>query len=111
MYTEKHMNQTPFFQTIYALTRKIPKGKAATYGQLAKLAGNAHAARAVGVCMRVNPDAPHTPCHRVVAVDGSLTGYSAAGGMAKKRAMLLSEGVSFDGDRVDLSRSGWQVEV
>ncbi|MDP2926659.1 MAG: MGMT family protein [bacterium] len=105
------MNQAPFFQTIYVLTRKIPKGKVATYGQLARLAGNPNAARAVGACMRINPDAPRTPCHRVVAADGSLTGYSAAGGITKKKAMLLSEGVSFDGDRVDLSRSGWQVEV
>lgn len=55
----KHM---AFRETIYTLTRKIPKGKVATYGQLAKLAGNLNAARAVGVCMKANPDAPNTPC-------------------------------------------------
>lgn len=79
----------------------------ATYGQVAKLAGDPKAARAVGMCMKVNPDAPRTPCHRVVAVDGSLTGYSAPGGITKKKAMLMSEGVKFTGNRVDLSRSLW----
>lgn len=102
------MNQAIFCEKIYELTRKIPKGKVATYGQLAKLTGNPNAACAVGVCMKINPDAPNTPCHRVVAADGSLTGYSAAGGISKKKEMLLAEGVSFSGDRVDLSRSRWQ---
>lgn len=82
-------------------------GKVVTYGQLAKLAGKPKAARAVGMCMRTNPDAPVTPCHRVVAADGKLTGYSGAGGLTKKKAMLIAEGVTFYGNRVDLSRSQW----
>ncbi|MBI3577511.1 MGMT family protein [Candidatus Gottesmanbacteria bacterium] len=102
------MSQTPFFERIYDLTRKIPKGKVATYGQLAKLAGTPGAARAVGVCMKVNSDAPLTPCHRVVAADGRLTGYSARGGVVKKKAMLVAEGVFFVGDRVDMARSRWK---
>lgn len=101
------MHQLAFRDRIYALTRQIPKGKVATYGQIAKLAGNPKAARAVGVCMKTNPDGPHTPCHRVVAADGSLIGYSGAGGIAKKKSMLVAEGVLFTGNRVDLSRSGW----
>lgn len=71
-----------FKDTVYRLTRAIPKGKVATYGQLAKLAGRPNAARAIGAFMRTNPDAPRTPCHRVVASDGSLTGYSGEGGIA-----------------------------
>ncbi len=102
------MKPKTFRDQVYELTLKIPKGKVATYGQLAKLAGNPKDARAVGVCMRINLDAPHTPCHRVVAADGSLTGYSGIGGIAKKKAMLLAEGVSFSGDRVDMTRSHWQ---
>ena len=66
-----------FRDKVYEITRKIPKGKVATYGQIAKLAGNSKAARAVGYFMKTNPDAPKTPCHRVVAADGKLTGYSA----------------------------------
>lgn len=96
-----------FRERIYRLARKIPKGKVATYGQLATLVGKPKAARAVGVCMRTNPDAPATSCHRVVASDGKLTGYSGAGGLTKKKAMLLAEGVSFSGNRVNLSRSQW----
>ena len=97
-----------FREKVYEITKQIPKGKVATYGQLARLVGNAKAARAVGALMRVNPNAPHTPCHRVVAQDGSLTGYSGVGGVAGKKKMLLTEGVFFQGDKVDLSRSGWQ---
>jgi O-6-methylguanine DNA methyltransferase len=97
-----------FRQQVYSLIRKIPKGKVATYGQVAMLVGNPRAARAVGMCMRTNPDAPHTPCHRIVAGDGTLTGYSAEGGVAKKKIMLLEEGVVFVGDKVDLSTSLWR---
>ena len=96
-----------FRDKVYGITDKIPKGKVATYGQVARLAGNARAARAVGMCMRVNPNAPVTPCHRVVAADGSLTGYSAGEGIKTKQAMLRREGVYFRGDKVDLSRSLW----
>lgn len=96
-----------FRNNVYSLIRRIPKGKVATYGQVAKLVGNPKAARAVGMCMKVNPDAPQTPCHRIVASDGSLRGYSAAGGIVKKKAMLISEGVRFTGTRVDLTVSLW----
>lgn len=96
-----------FKDKVYQVTKQIPKGKVATYGQIARLAGNSKAARAVGAFMRTNPDAPRTPCHRVVAADGNLTGYSGRGGISGKKAMLISEGVDFAGNRVDLPRSLW----
>lgn len=96
-----------FKEKVYEITRKIPKGKVATYGQIARLAGNPKAARAVGYFMKTNPDAPHTPCHRVVAADGSLTGYSAKGGIKKKKQMLIEEGVFFKKNKVDLETSGY----
>jgi O-6-methylguanine DNA methyltransferase len=98
-----------FREKVYELARQIPPGKVATYGQLAKLVGKPKAARAVGMFMRTNPDAPRMPCHRVVAADGSLTGYSAEGGVAKKQQMLTTEGVFFRNGKVDLSKSSWQV--
>jgi O-6-methylguanine DNA methyltransferase len=97
-----------FREKIYQLTNKIPKGKVATYGQLAEMAGSPGAARAVGMCMKTNPNAPHTPCHRVVASNGSLTGYSAGEGVLTKRQMLIDEGVFFKGNKVDLRLSLWQ---
>ncbi len=98
---------TDFFDKVYKLTRQIPNGKVATYGQLAKLAGSPKAARAVGMCMKTNPDTPHTPCHRVVAADGSLVGYSGEGGISGKLKMLKEEGVAFNGEKVNLVLSQW----
>lgn len=101
------MKSEGFKTKIYTLCRQIPKGKVATYGQLAALAGNPGASRAVGMCMKTNPDAPQTPCHRVVAANGKLTGYSGGNGISTKKEMLIKEGVSFKGDCVDLSVSLW----
>ena len=101
------MNSEGFKTKIYRLCRQIPKGKVATYGQLAALAGSPGAARAVGMCMKTNPDAPQTPCHRVVATNGKLTGYSGGNGISTKKEMLIKEGVIFKGDCVDLSVSLW----
>lgn len=97
-----------FREKVYEITRQIPKGKVATYRQIAQLAGNSKAARAVGMCMRTNPDVPATPCHRVVASDGRLTGYSAGAGLFTKREMLLAEGVKFIRNKVNLAVSQWQ---
>jgi len=97
-----------FREKVYKITQQIPKGKVATYGQIARLAGNVKVARAVGAFMRINPDAPHTPCHRVVALDGSLTGYSGRGGIVTKRKLLEKEGVVFKGSKTDLSKSLWK---
>ncbi len=97
-----------FKHKVYALAKKIPVGKVVTYKQLAVLAGSPGAARAVGMCMKTNPNAPLVPCHRVVAADGSLTGFSAPGGIATKKKLLLNEGVVFKGEKVDLAVSQWE---
>lgn len=96
-----------FKDHVYMICASIPKGKVATYGQIAKMAGRPRAARAVGYYMRTNPDAPRTPCHRVVAADGSMTGYSGKGGVPGKIKMLKREGVKFIGNKVDLLKSQW----
>lgn len=97
-----------FKEKVYKICRSIPKGKVMTYSQVAKLAGKPKAARAVGAYMRMNPDVPNTPCHRVVAANGALTGYSGEGGVGGKKKMLLKEGVNFKGSVVDLSLSQWK---
>jgi|SRR3972149_2505613 len=93
-----------FSDRVYKIVSKIPKGKVATYGQIAALAGNPKAARVVGLLMKKNPNAPIVPCHRVVASDGSLTGYSGKGGIKTKKQMLFSEGVFFKGEKVNLKK-------
>ena len=96
-----------FSETVYDLVAKIPRGKVATYGSIAKRAENAKAARAVGMCMNKNRDTKCVPCHRVVASTGELTGY-AFGGVDAKKKKLIEEGVKFVGDRVDLAKSEWK---
>lgn len=101
---------TSFTDKVYKLVTSIPKGKVATYGQVAKLVGSPGAARAVGMAMRNNPHPILMPCHRVVASDGALTGYSYKEGIKTKREILLEEGVKFLNDRVNLTVSQWQVK-
>lgn len=82
----------PFYQAVWKACAEIPKGEVRTYGWIARRIGKPGSARAVGQALGKNPFAPAVPCHRVVGADGRLTGYSAAGGVAKKRRMLLAEG-------------------
>jgi O-6-methylguanine DNA methyltransferase len=82
----------PFSQAVWKACAEIPKGEVRTYGWIARRIGKPGAARAVGRALGKNPFAPVVPCHRVVGADGRLTGYSAAGGVAKKRRMLIAEG-------------------
>ncbi len=98
---------TDFKERVYQVTRQIPTGKVATYGQIAQMIGSPRSARAVGLCLKKNPDAPNTPCHRVVSASGALTGYSAGQGLVTKKSLLLSEGVSFVGNRVNLKEHAW----
>lgn len=96
-----------FAERVRAATAKVPKGKVATYGQIAWTAGNPRAARAVGMIMSNNKDGEKIPCHRVVASDGSLTGYG-MGGIGIKKKKLLAEGVRFKDARVDMEKSQWR---
>ena len=99
---------TDLSKRIYQQTKRIPFGKVATYGQIAFLAGNPRAARAVGFCLHRNPEPGEIPCHRVVFKDGSLCRGFAFGGEEIQRGMLMSEGVVFLEDgRVDLQKCLW----
>ncbi|MHB8528029.1 MAG: methylated-DNA--[protein]-cysteine S-methyltransferase [Caulobacteraceae bacterium] len=81
-----------FNRRAYALARAIPPGETATYGQIAERMGDAGAARAVGAAMGANPFPIIVPCHRVVAANGAVGGFSAPGGAATKVKMLAIEG-------------------
>ena len=80
-----------FRRRVYAATREIGPGDTATYGEIARAIGDPGAARAVGAALGSNPFPIVVPCHRVLAADGALHGFSAPGGIATKRRMLEIE--------------------
>lgn len=99
------------FQKIYDVVCKIPKGKVATYGQVAILAGNPHWARVVGYALHNNPAPGTIPCHRVVNRDGKVAEAFAFGGGNVQRSLLEGEGVIFEPDgHIDLKKFGWISE-
>ena len=79
-------------RAVYAATRVIPPGTTRTYGEVARAIGRPDGARDVGAALARNPCPILVPCHRVVAANGALTGFSAPGGLATKRRMLELEG-------------------
>ena len=86
---------------VYSVVKDIPRGRVASYGLVAMLAGRPGAARAVGNVMLECDDAT-VPCHRVVHADGSL-----ARSFARQRERLRREGVRFVGARVDVAERLW----
>jgi len=81
-----------FRRAVYAATREIAPGTTRSYGEVARAIGRREAARDVGAALARNPFPIIVPCHRVVAANGALTGFSAEGGLATKRRMLELEG-------------------
>lgn len=95
------------FNRIYAVVCKIPKGKVATYGQVALLAGNPRWARVVGYALHNNPSPQIIPCHRVVNREGRVAEAFVFGGGEVQRRLLEEEGVIFGPDgRIDLTEFG-----
>ena len=89
-----------FRRTVYAATRDIEPGTTRSYGEVARTIGRPDGARDVGAALAANPTPIIVPCHRVVAANGALTGFSAPGGLATKRRMLELEGAPGYGQQV-----------
>ncbi len=89
---------------IYEAVKRIPKGRVATYGQVAMMAGNERMSRAVGNALHKNPTPGIVPCHRVVDAKGRLAGGFAFGGMEAQAALLADEGVEVKDGKVDLGK-------
>jgi methylated-DNA-[protein]-cysteine S-methyltransferase len=84
---------TPFQKKVYLETQTTKAGHTTTYGELARRVGlGPEGARAVGVALGANPWPLIVPCHRVLAADGKMTGFSAPGGIRTKTRMLAIEG-------------------
>ncbi len=96
------------FERIYEVVKKIPRGKVATYGQIAQLAGNSRWARVVGYALHANPDPDLIPCYRVVNRFGGLAPAFAFGGINVQADMLRADGIEIGGDNtVDLEKYLW----
>ena len=91
---------------IYEAVKRIPKGKVATYGKVAEMAGNKKMSRAVGNALHKNPDPENIPCFRVVNSKGELALEFAFGGMGEQRKLLEAEGIEVKDNKVDLSKYG-----
>lgn len=100
------------FERIYEVVKTIPRGKVATYGLVAMLAGNPRLARVVGYALHVNPQPGVIPCHRVVTRNGEVSKAFAFGGENMQRQLLTEEGVEFlDDGRVDMQRFLWHGNI
>lgn len=85
---------TKFQKKVYNIIGKIPRGRVASYQDVARKLGNRNLARVVGMALNRNPFAPKIPCHRIISKDGRLGGYKF--GPKNKRKILLAEGIKFN---------------
>lgn len=98
------------FERIYDVVKKIPKGKVATYGQVAVLAGNRHWSQVVGYALHANPNPAQIPCHRVVNRFGECSKAFVFGGESIQMDLLKSEGITFVDGKVDLQKHLWKFD-
>jgi methylated-DNA-protein-cysteine methyltransferase-like protein len=99
------MSRRRFFEKVYQLTKKIPVGKVATYGQIATQLGKPGAARAVGNALHRNPNPEEIPCYRVVNARGRLAPNFGFGKSDEQRKRLAKERIRFkDKTHVDLKK-------
>lgn len=98
-----------FFEDVYEVVRKIPKGKVATYGQIAKILGQPRRAKIVGWALHKNPYFGEVPCHRVVNRNGEISSGFVFGGPMEQRKMLEDEGIIFEEDgKINLNKYSWK---
>jgi len=99
------------FDKIYEIVKQIPYGQVATYGQIAKLAGNKNLSRVVGYALHSNPDPEHIPCFRVVNRFGQVSSAFAFGGENQQILLLENEGIFVKNGVVDLTKYGWKKDI
>jgi methylated-DNA-protein-cysteine methyltransferase-like protein len=104
------MASTSFFEQVYQVVAMIPRGRVATYGQIAAYLGNPRAARTVGWALSSMPSGMDLPWHRVINSKGRIGGPPGGRRAHEQRALLEEEGVTFDeSGRVDLKEYGWRT--
>ncbi len=102
------LKDAPVYERIYAVTRQIPPGQVATYGQIAAIVGEC-TARMVGYAMSALPFGTDVPWQRVINRQGKISLRAGGNGGALQRQLLEAEGVCFDPktDSVDFNQVGW----
>jgi methylated-DNA-protein-cysteine methyltransferase-like protein len=101
-------SETPFTRQVKQAIRSIPRGRVATYGQIAAMAGREHGARGVAWILHSSAEAAGLPWHRIIGASGRIS-LPRGRGFAEQKARLLAEGVAVGpGGRVDLGRYRWE---
>lgn len=99
-----------FFDRVYKIVEMIPRGRVATYGQIAAMLGSPRGARTVGWAMQVAPERLKLPCHRVVNRLGEMAGGEIFGGAEVQKSILEGEGVGFGKDgRIEMGKYIWKL--
>ena len=108
--TRKRAHQvSPTYERLYLVIRRIPAGRVATYGQVARLAGLPGQARLVGYALHALPASTAVPWQRVINARGTVSPRRGGSGSISQRLLLEREGVVFDaGGRVSFERYGWK---
>ncbi|MCD6335715.1 MAG: MGMT family protein [Candidatus Latescibacteria bacterium] len=105
------MKKNDLYPRIYAVVKRIPQGRVATYGQVASLAGFSGHARLIGYALSALSPENDAPWHRVINAKGRVSTQSEPGWENYQRSLLETEGVLFEADeRVSLDRFGWSPE-
>lgn len=100
------------YRSIYAVIARIPRGKVATYGQVAEMAGLPRQARLVGYALNVLPAGSDLPWFRVINAKGQVSARSVELGHEQMQAQILArEGIEFEGETIPLARYRWQPRV
>ncbi len=101
------VNNTAYAR-IWNIVARIPRGRVATYGQISQLAGLGNRARLVGYALYRSPSERELAWHRVINAQGKIAFPAHSDMHARQKALLQSEGIKFDGDRVDLDVYRWR---
>ena len=101
------MKQLSSYEIIWEIVRQIPKGRVATYGQVASESGFPGQARLVGYALHSLPPHAGVPWQRVINSQGGISFPRGSSAYRRQRRLLGGEGVIFQGDTIDLERFGW----
>ncbi|MEK2647049.1 MGMT family protein [Bdellovibrio sp. BCCA] len=106
------MEQTDFSKKVISFIKKIPKGKVATYGQIAKLAGKPQGSRGVAWILHSCSESHDLPWQRVLNSKGKISFPPSTSSYVKQKRLLVKEGIEFgEQDQIDLKKFQWRKKV